>query len=314
MVESYIYASGNITADRRYDYANALFQEGAFTEAADLHAQVLELVPDWAAGWFAYAEALAQCGEAIRAGAAFKRALSLAPSDPFGAGLHLMRLGQASAEINDDTHNAYIASLFDQYAARFETHLVGALHYRGPQIITAGLVALAPPPRVFSHFIDLGCGTGLMAKALQNRFERASGVDLSPLMIKQAQSCDLYAHLEAGDLLTYLQRQKPDSADLILAADVFVYIGALDAIFAQVRRVLHGDGLFGFSVQLLPGAEPETAESESYALGEDLRFAHSAAYLRRLAAKHNFEIQSLQTISSRQDRGRDVPGLVMFAM
>lgn len=315
MVENYTYASGNITADRRYDYANALFQEGAFAEAADLHAQVLELVPEWAAGWFAYAEALELCGETIRAGAAFKRTLSLDPSDPFGAGLHLMRLEQASPEINSTTHNTYIATLFDQYAARFETHLVSALHYRGPEIMRAALGELAPPPRVFSHFIDLGCGTGLMAKALQSRFERASGVDLSPLMIKQAGNCDLYTDLEAGDLLTYLKRQEQHSADLILAADVFVYIGALDDIFAQVRRVLRGDGVFGFSVQLLVGAEPESTEMENktFALGEDLRFAHSKSYLRRLAASYDLQVKTLRTVSTRQDRGRDVPGLIMFA-
>ena len=307
-----MYASGNITADRRYAYADALFKEGAFAEAADLHAQVLELVPDWAAGWFALGSALERCGEQVRAAAAFKQALKLAPSDPFGAGLHLMRLGQATAETNNDTHNAYIASLFDQYAARFETHLVSALHYRGPEIISGALYALAPPPRMFSHFIDLGCGTGLMAKALQNRFERASGVDLSPLMIKQAQTSGLYTQLDAGDLLDYLQSQKQDSADLILAADVFVYIGALDDIFAQVRRVLRTGGFFGFSVQHLSSAETESAEAKGFAVGEDLRFAHSQAYLCRLAANHTFEVKTLQTVSTRQDRGRDVPGLVMF--
>jgi predicted TPR repeat methyltransferase len=40
-----------------------------------------------------------------------------------------------------------------------------------------------------------------------------------------------------------------------------------------------------------------------------LRYAHSADYLRRLAAARDFRIASLVEASTRKDAGRDVPGL-----
>ena len=44
--------SGDITADRRAQYANMLSENGDHAAAADLMSQALELVPNWAAGWF----------------------------------------------------------------------------------------------------------------------------------------------------------------------------------------------------------------------------------------------------------------------
>ncbi len=59
--------------------------------------------------------------------------------------------------------NAYVAHLFDDYAPRFENHLVRNLAYRGPEILSEMLragAAKAGRPFRFGHMIDLGCGTG----------------------------------------------------------------------------------------------------------------------------------------------------------
>ena len=66
--------------------------------------------------------------------------------------------------------------------------------------------------------------------------------------------------------------------------------------------MLARDGLFAFSVQARDG--------DGFALGEDGRYAHGAAYLRRLAAECGFAVAFLEEASTRQDRGEDVPGLV----
>jgi predicted TPR repeat methyltransferase len=46
------------------------------------------------------------------------------------------------------------------------------------------------------------------------------------------------------------------------------------------------------------------------ALGEDQRYAHGEAYLRRLASASGFAPALLESVSTRQDRGQDVPGLL----
>ena len=290
-------SSGNLAADRRYEYAKALMQDGDPAAAADLFGQTLELAPHWAACWFAYGEALETSAQSEKAIAAFEHCLSLAPEDPFGAGLHLCRLGaRQSAETS-----GYVASLFDQYAPRFNAHLVETLKYRGPELLRNLLDKIAGQNRHFDSFFDLGCGTGLMAQALKGRFAHAKGVDLSAKMIAQAEKTGLYQELVVGELTQFLRAQPEGSAELILAADVFVYCGALDDIFAAARTALSKTGLFGFSVQ---------SGTADFRLGEDYRFTHSASYIERLAVQTGFVVKALEPRSTRQDRGQDVPGLI----
>eukprot|EP01037_Dinobryon_pediforme_P012058 gene12058-12148_t len=265
-------SSGQINADRRYDYATGLASEGEFAAAADLYAQALELAPDWAACWFAYGDMLERLNNRDQACSAFTKVLALMPEDPFGASVHLYKLGQISFANSE----SYVTGLFDQYATQFDTHLVEALHYRGPEILRAALDACSTASdgtkklRTFQHFIDLGCGTGLMARALAGRYMCATGIDLSPKMIHAARSSGFYTHLHIEDLLQALVAQPKGSADLVLAADVFVYCGDLATIFAAVRQVLDAKGIFGFSVQI---QEPPQ-DSADFILGDDYRYAH----------------------------------------
>src|SRR3954447_19432537 len=114
-------SSGNLAADRRYDYARGAAGDGDHAAAADLCEQALELAPDWAPAWFALGEARGALGENDAAQAALARALACDPQDSQGAGLRLARLrGETPARPPD----AYVRDLFDQYADRFETHLV----------------------------------------------------------------------------------------------------------------------------------------------------------------------------------------------
>ena len=61
------------------------------------------------------------------------------------------------------------------------------------------------------------------------------GVDLSSAMVAQAQASGLYRRVTQGDLLSALQQQASMPVDLIVAADVFIYVGALDEVMAAAR-------------------------------------------------------------------------------
>ena len=163
-----------------------------------------------------------------------------------------------------------------------------------------------------SRGVDLGCGTGLMGVALGAGKTRAvgqtpvvrslAGVDLSPKMVDFARMTGAYDRLVAGDLIDFLAAENDAACDLVVAADVFVYIGDLGAIFTQCARTLVPNGILAFSVQ--------HSEDADWKLGGDLRYAHSQVYLRGLAARHGFEAALLEEASTRKDAGRDVPGLV----
>ena len=102
------------------------------------------------------------------------------------------------AEPLSDMPQAYVRALFDQYAPKFESALVGDLGYRGPALLFKAVLAARAvrKPAFFKRAIDLGCGTGLAAAAFARDVDHFTGIDLSPRMIEKARSTGLYAELE----------------------------------------------------------------------------------------------------------------------
>ena len=290
------HSSGDLLADRRFEYARAYAEAGEHAAAADLCAQALEIVPDWLPALIAAADALVADGRPDEALPWLRRAAALDADGLFGAGLKLAALGAVA--MPDHPPAAYVRGLFDDYADRFETALVDDLAYRAPWLIAAALDAVRPGAN-FAAGMDLGCGTGLMAKVLAGRLGRFIGCDLSAEMT--ARAAPRYAEVLTGDVLDSLARA-PGPYDLVTAADVFVYVGALDAVFAATRRALAPHGLFAFSVEEAPaGAD--------LVLRDSLRYAHGEAYVRRLAAEHGFKVLELDRATLRMDRGVGVRGL-----
>ncbi len=299
-----LHTSGNFNADRRYDYALALAGEGDVAAAADLLEQTIDLAPLWPALWLALGQMQDRLGQQTEAAASFARVMELDPQDRLGASLHLARLG---AEVPATASPAHMAALFDQYAPRFDTHLTGTLGYRGPQLLweAVGTVCSAQDrPLHFSHALDLGCGTGLAGVAFRACVDHLAGVDLSPAMIAQAKRKQVYDRLDVDALEAFLDQEPSGKADLVLAADVLVYVGDLAPVLAATARTLAPGGLFALTLQRGEG-------QQAYALGADLRFCHAPEPLRQQASQAGFEIVHWQEASTRRDAGHDVPGLVV---
>jgi predicted TPR repeat methyltransferase len=297
-------SSGDLLADRRYTYAEAAMKDGDHAAAADLAAQTLELAPSFAPAHALLGRARAALGRREEALAAFLRALEIEPDDALGVRLDLARLG--ALPVNDAIGEGYVRALFEDYAGTFDKHLVKNLNYRGPELLRGAVRrAYAAYGRKLwaERILDLGCGTGLVAQAFAGAYGAMEGVDLSPRMLAAARKTRLYARLHEGDLVGFLKQQGDHSADLVLAADVFVYLADLDEIFRGVYRVLIPGGFFAFTVQAHAG--------EGVILGEDSRYAHGQAYLRALAARAGFVVVLFEAVSTRQDRGADVPGFLL---
>jgi predicted TPR repeat methyltransferase len=169
----------------------------------------------------------------------------------------------------------YARAVFDEFAGRFDERLVAELGYRIPEILGARLRAMHPGGRL--AILDLGCGTGLCGAHVADIASRLIGVDLSPRMLDQARARNVYHELVEADIADYLRTVPSEAFDAVLSADVFIYLGELDEVFAQVARVLRRGGTFAFSVE-------ECAGSTDYELRSSGRYAQSAAYVRRLVA------------------------------
>ncbi len=305
MPASLFLSSGNLIADRRYDFGRDLQLRGDLSGAADLMAQAAELEPGFASAWFALGDLREQLGERDEAVAAYLRARDTDPDDRHGAKLRLMRLG---VEDLSTMPPGYVRALFDQYAPRFDKTLVQDLDYCGPEVLLKAVLAArhaAKLPAYFGRAIDLGCGTGLAAREFASLVDEFVGIDLSPGMIERARATGIYARLNIIDMLHGLRGEADASANLVMAADAFVYVPDLEELLREAARVLRSQGLLAFTV--------ETHAGEGVILGQGLRYAHAADYLRGAVGGAGLTLCAITPASTRTEAGDPVPGLVVTA-
>ncbi|MBS0126610.1 class I SAM-dependent DNA methyltransferase [Thetidibacter halocola] len=293
-----LFPSGDPAADRRAAFAETLAQMGDHAAAIEVMEGALALTPGWAAGWFVLGTYLEAAGRTADAAAAWDRAVHSDPADPLGAGVKrdLVR----KVPVVESLPPAFVETLFDQYAPRFEHALVEKLSYRGPDLLLDALRAAGF--RHAAHAMDLGCGTGLMGVALRPFCDRLDGMDLSRAMLAKAEAKRVYDQLDKRDIGTL----ELDGAlhDLIVAADVFIYLGALERVIGWCAGSLAPGGWLAFTVE--EGQDPIT-------LRDSRRFAHSRDYVAGLLAEAGFVETAMVPCVLRQDRGQDVASLCVTA-
>ena len=292
-------ASGDLLADRRADYAEMLFASGDHAAAAELMLAALELAPGWAMGWFRLGEMQEAAGAHGAAAEAWRMTLKLDSADRAGAALKLELIGAAPS--SSAPPSPFVEALFDQYAGNFDTSLVEKLGYRVPELLDRAIRAHRDR---FVYAIDLGCGTGLMGERLRPLVSLMEGYDISAAMLRKAEARRVYDRLAKADLQTI--ELAAASPDLVAAADVFMYLGALDSIVAKVASSLRPGGVFAFSVE-------HHAGPEDFVLRPSRRYAHSERYVRRLLARSRFAIASMDKADIRMDRGEPIEGLIVVA-
>lgn len=254
--------------------------------------------PDNADAWSARGNLLRELGQLDEATRSFHQALAC------GGDTELNNYYLASvsgAEVIPAPPRRYVESLFDDYAASFQDHVVQHLRYRGHELL---MKPLLESDRRFHRVLDLGCGTGLCGALIKPIADIIDGVDISQSMLKQTRELGVYRHLVHGDLPTYLVTAD-EKADLVIAADVFIYVGELGSIFQAVRRLLNPDGCFAFTVEL-------PTNSEDLQLLPSLRYAHSENYVRQLANTFGFGIIRQFAAPIREDQGRPIQGMYFY--
>ena len=266
-------------------------------EAIVAYQTAVALKPDYADAFGNLAHALKDQGRLAEAIIAFRAAIELMPDSPEWRHVLAALSGDNSSSA---TPAGYVRKLFDPYAQTFDEDLVGQLRYRVPEQLLEAILSVAPG-RQFD-ILDLGCGTGLCGEAFRSVSKSMAGVDLSPAMIANADARGIYDRLITADL-DEAMRASENSFDLILAADVFIYVGDLCDVFASAGRALRSGGLFAFSL--------ERHEGEGFILHPKIRFAHSLSYIRALARTHRLSELRVREITVRKSGPDDVAGYVV---
>jgi predicted TPR repeat methyltransferase len=313
--------------------ATALMQLERFGEALSGFDRLLERDASALHGWLRRSQTLERLGAFAEALASFERALALDPENAeawsgqgsllrelhrFDESAHAFRMALRHGA-DPDLHAYYLASvqggkspstaprkyvegLFNNYADEFDKHLVDSLRYTAHVQLIDGLKHLAPGP--YTGALDMGCGTGLCGPLVRPLVDRLTGVDLSAAMLLKAQELGVYDKLEKMDVVEFLE-QGAQRFDLILAADVFIYIGDLTQTFAAARNAMN-QGIFCFSVELLDDGAGD------FQLLPSLRYAHCEAYLRRLCSRFSFNYLAGVRALVREDQGRPIHGLYVY--
>lgn len=235
----------------------------------------------------------------------FDQALEI---DPGNAGTrHLV--ASLRGQNPENAPDAYIRQLFDNFAGHFDKSLLTDLGYTVPMELADAVRRTSSLPRPWD-VLDLGCGTGLVGAAITAHARTLVGIDLSPKMIEKARARAIYSRLQCDELMKVLEREPAGSFDVVTAADVFIYVGKLDAVIPAIRRVMRRDGVFAFSAEaaekLSAGSAAET--NVGYRLTPTGRYAHWADYLQNLARAHGFGTVEMQETRLRSEHRRAVFG------
>jgi predicted TPR repeat methyltransferase len=301
-------SSGDLLADRRYRWALEHAARGDFAAAVDVLAQTVELAPGFATAWFALGAMRERLGDHDGAVVAFAKARDADPEDYHGGRLQLHRLG--AGELLPEMTAVYVRRLFDQHAPEFDRSLTERLGYRGPALLLDAVqraCAVTGRTARFDAMLDLGCGTGLAGTAFRPHVARMTGVDLSSQMVGRAEGKGIYDRLETEELNTFLRGQIVEGVqyDLVVAADVFVYMADLAGACTRIRQVLAPDGVFAFTVETHAGA--------GMVLRETLRYAHAREHVGATLAAAGLVLLVEDSTSIRAEKGVPVSSLTIVA-
>ena len=281
--------------------ALTLTQQQLCTEAETHWRVLLEHEPDDVGALRGLASCVITLQRNAEALPLLQRVREIAGSDP-NLEFHLaLARGETPPRQPDDM----VRSLFDDYAQRFDKHLVGGLKYHVPQRVAQ----LISTRKQAADVLDIGCGTGLLGVYLGVAHFSGSliGIDLSQKMLEQASQHGVYRELRCTDLREELAQAAPESFDVITANDVFIYVGDLSQVIPAAFRALRRGGTLMFSCET-------AAESEgALVLRPSRRYAHALSAIERLCREAGFGEVAFEHVDLRHDAQQPTAGFIAVA-
>lgn len=285
------------------ELALALLQLDRKPEAIASFRRAVELEPEFLAAWCNLAKVL-YLEYVVAAGGegsdpqpvldVFARILELDPRNVEFAYLRDCVAGVKLARPPD----AYVEMFFDRFAPKFDDKLIGELHYQGPQAAREFLASWLEG-RSGLRVVDLGCGTGLSGTFLRAAAASLAGVDLSAAMLEEARKRGIYDQLVHAELVEYLRGLEPGSLDLVMALEVFNYVGDLRPVLEAASKALAHGGRMVFSVEL-------AGDADDYKLLPAARYAHSARYVSAAAEAAGLRVGESRQIIIRREANQPV--------
>lgn len=133
-----------------------------------------------------------------------------------------------------------VADRYDQWAKGYDDDL-SSWSYQAPAVV-ADTVASRHPEA--GSVLDVGCGTGLVGRALRDRglAGKILGLDISQASLDIAQQGGAYDSVEQADLQQRLPLDD-DSVDAVVCVGVMTYLPDVEAVWREFARVVRPGGL-----------------------------------------------------------------------
>ncbi len=286
---------GDTTIDTLYNLGLCYQDLQNYSEAERLYDTILAKNPEHLSTLNNFAYLCHKTGDLQKAETLYHQLLTVNPEHK--AAKHM--LNSLSGNVTDTAPLEYVEAVFDNYAKDFEHSLVGQLQYNTPAGLWERFCQMFPQDKSKDHCLDLGCGTGLAGEQFTSCCRKLTGVDISQEMLEIADKKNIYQELIKDDIFRFLQSTEI-SYDLILAADVFTYMGDLEKLFKECNGKIVENGLFLFSV--------EESASETFELKQTGRFGHSVGYIEKLCRNTCWNILDCHLSKLRQDKGEWIKG------
>jgi predicted TPR repeat methyltransferase len=129
---------------------------------------------------------------------------------------------------------------YDDWAESYDADL-DSWDYQAPGVVADSVLARRPDAR---SVLDVGCGTGLVGRALRAKgFEgQLVGLDISESSLQVARQTGTYDKLKPADLQQPLE-VPPGSVDVLVCAGVMTYLPEVEAVWREFARVVRSGGL-----------------------------------------------------------------------
>lgn len=133
-----------------------------------------------------------------------------------------------------------VAARYDEWAQRYDEDLA-SWSYQAPTVVAQILLTRQG---VEGMVLDVGCGTGLVGRALRSRgfAGQVDGLDISPTSLEIAEQCGAYDSLEQADLQQRLAVED-DAVDAVVCVGVMTYLPEVEVVWREFARVTRPGGL-----------------------------------------------------------------------
>jgi len=267
---------------------------GKLDEAEASYTQAIALKPDFAEAHSSLGITLQELGRLDEAEASYRKVIALKPD--YAQAKHM--LAALTGETTETAPRDYVEDLFDNYAAKFDSSLVGDLEYKIPSVI-AEMIIKDNEFDSLGTITDLGCGTGLFGVEINQFCAHLEGVDLSAKMLDKAKGKSIYNKLVKQDIVDYLSNASLNF-DYFVSTDVFIYIGDLSDVFRLIKSRNKTGGKLVFST--------EDYDGDDFFLEQSGRYSHSKKYIEGLCEKFGYELSHFETRALRKDKNQHIRG------